>query len=167
MAHEASKEETILYCLEIPKECSLMSIFLWNKVREWQVSSLPSYLSEMIEAFVYLSGANDDFSLSDMRRPWCLDGEQRVVQCRLSAELSLPCYLSWTLGFFLLPPGVTQTPAPLHILCLLPWLSPGHGHHRERELWIELFSLCRVIITFAYHEFRRVHWNPILRSLGW
>lgn len=65
-----------------------------------------------------------------------------------------------------LPPGVTQTPTPLHILCLPPWLSPGHGH-RERELWIELFSPCRVIITFAHREFHRVHWNPILRSLGW
>lgn len=166
MADEARKEVTVIYCLEIPKECSLMSVFLWNKVREWQVSSLPSYLSEMIEAFVYLSGANDDFSLSDMRRPWCLDEEQRSLQCRLSAVLSLPCYLPGKFKFFPLPPGVTQTPAPLHMLCLLPWLSPGHGH-RERELWIELFSFCRVIIIFAHREFRRVHWNPILRSLGW
>lgn len=166
MADEAGKEVTVLYCLEIPKECSRMSFFLWNKVREWQVSSLPSYLPEMIEAFVYLSGANDDFSLSDMRRPWCLDGEPRSLQCRLSVMLSLPCYLPWELGFFPLPPGVTQTPIPLHILCLPPWLSPGHGH-RERGLWIELFSLWRVIITFAHREFHRVHWNPILRSLGW
>lgn len=110
---------------------SHQSVFLWNKFREWQMSSLPSYLPEMIEAFVYLSGANDDFSLSDMQRPWCLNGEPRALRWQFYS-----CAFSPTLSrlkaqvFLFLSPGITQIPAPPQIQCLLPSISRGHDHLR-------------------------------------